>query len=306
MYKRIVVPLDGSALAERVLPVAGHLSQSLGASIELLLVVETPVEEIPQEISALAATDADNYLKQKIKILAETVDEKKLSYSVQTGHPASLIIECAESGKSTLILMSSHVHSGMQRLLLGSVAGKVVQAATTPVLLIPANARSPEVDLVEFQRMIVPLDGSKLAECVLPHATDLCKALDMELILVRCYDPNFPGASVRMHDVSKIVHDSAENYINSKVEELKARGMTKISYRIFRGSPADQITDFAVETPNSLIAMCTHGRHGIGRWMLGSVTHAVIHCSEEPVLVIRGTATVKGWPELNADPKDRR
>ena len=289
MYKRILVPLDGSALSERVLPIAVFLAQLLGADIELILVVSTPAEEIPKKLSSLAKKEADDYLRKRIKSLSEGFDKKKLSYRVKVGYPASLIIERAESRKETLILMSSHGYSGVQRLLLGSIAGKVVQAARTPVLLVPANARSPEGDLVKFQRMIVPLDGSKLAESVLPHVLSLCQSLDMELILVRSYDPSFPGSSVRMRDIAKIVRDSAENYIREKVEELKAKGLTRVSYRIFRGLPADQITDFAIETPNSLTVMCTHGRQGIGRWMLGSVTNAVIHCSEEPVLVIRSS-----------------
>ncbi len=288
MYKKILVPLDGSALSERVLPIANLLASSLGSSIELVFAIPTPAEGIPEEIKSLARQDGDDYLKKIVNTLSKENGKTAISYSVQTGHPASMIIERAESTDETLILMSSHGYSGIQRLLLGSVAGKVVQATNTPTLLIPANAKNPEGDLVEFKRMIVPLDGSKLAECVLTHAVELCKSLDMELILVRSYNPNFPGSSIRMHDVSKIVHDSAENYIKEKVQELKNKGLKKVSYKVFRGRPTEQITDFAIETSNSLTAMCTHGRNGIGRWMLGSVTNAVIHCSEEPVLVIRG------------------
>jgi len=288
MYKRILVPLDGSALSERVLPIAKLLAGSLGSSVELLFVVSKSAEGIPKEIKSQAREDGDDYLKKIVKRLTEDSGTTKISYSVKTGHPASKIIESAESKKKTLILMSSHGYSGVQRLLLGSVASKVVQATSTPTLLIPANAKNPEGNLVEFKRMIVPLDGSKLAESVLSHAIGLCKSLDMEVILVRSYNPNFPGSSVRMHDVSKIVHDSAENYIRAKAEELQKKGLKKVSYQVLHGRAGEQITDFAIETPDSLTAMCTHGRHGIGRWMLGSVTNDVIHCSEEPVLVIRG------------------
>ena len=289
MYKRILVPLDGSALSERVLPIAALLAGAFDSSIEFVFVISTPAEGIPEDIRSQAQKDGDEYLKKIVTKVSNGGKKAKIGYSVQTGHPASMIIERAEAEEATLILMSTHGYSGVQRLLLGSIAGKVVQATNTPILLIPANSKNPEGDLVEFKRMIVPLDGSKLAECVLSHATALCESLDMELILVRSYNPNFPGSSIRMHDVSKIVHDSAENYIRSKAQELKDKGLNRVSYRVFHGRAAEQITDFAIETPNSLTAMCTHGRHGIGRWMLGSVTNAVIHCSEEPVLVIRGT-----------------
>jgi len=288
MFNRILVPLDGSALSERVLPIARQLAGSFGSSIDLVYVIPTPADEIPEEITAQAARDGDDYLKEMAESLSADVDERKIGYSVQVGHPATKIIEQSEIQKDTLVLMSTHGYTGLQRLLLGSVAGKVVQAAATPVLLIPAEAKSPDGNLVEFRRVIVPLDGSKVAECVLPYVVSLCKTLDMELIVLRSYHPNFPGSSIRMHDVSQIVHDSAENYVKEKVKQLKTEGLKKVSYKVMRGLAAQQINDFALETPNSLIAMCTHGRHGIGRWMLGSVTNNVIQSSEEPVLVIRG------------------
>lgn len=288
MFKRVLVPLDRSALSERVLPIARCLVRSFDSRIDLVYVVPNTSEAIPEDFISDAREEADAYLKGIEDDLAAEFGAARIGRSVQTGYPASVIIEQAESQDDTLILMSSHGYSGVKRLLVGSVAAKVVQAAETPVLLVPAGAKNPSGDLVEFERLIAPLDGSELAESVLPYVINLCQTLDMELILVRSYHPNFPGSSIRMHDVSKIVHDSAENYIRAKAEELKKDGLEKVSYKVLRGVPAEQIADFAVETPNSVTALCTHGRHGFGRWMLGSVTNGVIHCSEEPVLVIRG------------------
>ncbi len=289
MFKRVLVPLDGSALSERVLPIAKRLARSFDSRIDLVYVNPTPSDDIPDEIASQAGEEGDAYLKGVADALIADIGEERIGYFVRSGYPASMIIEEGESKEESLILMSTHGYSGVQRLLLGSVASKVVQAAKIPVLLVPAEAKNPKGNLVEFERAIVPLDGSKLAECVLPYAINLCKTLDMELILVRSYHPNFPGTSIRMHDVSQIVHDSAENYLKAKLEELEGEGLEKVSYKVLRGLPAEQLTDFAIETPNSLTTMCTHGRHGIGRWVLGSVTGAVIQCSEEPVLVIRSS-----------------
>ncbi len=289
MFKRILVPLDGSDLSERVLPRAQQLAGSFGAVLELVYIVPSPIDEIPEDITSQAIQDGEKYLADTTSNLLAKSGSSKVDQHVESGHPASLIIERAESQSGTLILISSRAYSGLKKLLLGSVAGKVLQAANCPVLLVPADAKNPEGDLVEFKRAIVPLDGSELAERVLPIAVSMCKTLDMELILLRSYDPSFPGTSIRMHDVSQIVHDAAENYIKAKAEQLQQEGLSRVSYQVLRGVPADQITDFAVETPNSLTAMCTHGHHGIGRWLLGSVTEAVIHCAEEPVLVIRST-----------------
>jgi len=288
MFKRVLVPLDGSPLSERVLPIAKCFARSFDSRIELVYVVQKVADDIPETFSSQAREEGEAYLKGIAEALSAEHGAEKLSYSVESGYPASMIIGQAALDDDTLILMSTHGYSGVQRLLLGSVAGKVVQAARSPVLLVPAGAKNPKGELVEFERLIVPLDGSELAETVLPYAIKLCKTLGMELILTRSYHPNFPGTSIRMHDVSKIVHDSAENYIKAKAEELREEGLKKVSYKVLRGLPAEQITDLALETPNSVTALCTHGRHGVGLWMLGSVTNAVIHCSEEPVLVIRG------------------
>lgn len=287
MFKRVLVPLDKSALSERVLPIAKSLARSFGSRIDLVNVVPTISEDIPEEFIVQVSEEAEAYLKGIQDALSAELGAERVGHSVETGYPASVIIDQAESQDDTLVLMSTHGYTGVQRLLLGSVAGKVVQAASTPVLLVPGDAKNPQGDLVEFKRLIVPLDGSELAESILPYVTALCKSLDMELIVLRSYNPNFPGSSIRKREISQIVHDSAEAYVKEKAAQLKKEGVEKVSYKVLEGGPAEEIVDFAIETPNSVTALCTHGRHGISRWMLGSVTNGVIQCAEEPVLVIR-------------------
>ncbi len=286
MYKRIMVPLDGSELAELALPYAQQLAKAFNAVIDLVSAIQTNVDtEIPDQVTSEATKDAKTYLQ---RIADSLPKELRPRLEVKAGYPAEVIVDEAKVQGDTLIVMATHGYSGLKRWMLGSVAHKVVQVSECPVLLIPAGAKSPEGGPVEFRRAIVPLDGSPLAERILPTVIDLCKALDMELILARAYNPIFPGSSIRMHDISKIVHDAAANYIEAKAGELQERCGKEVKSKVLRGVPAEQITDFAVETPNSITAMCTHGRHGPGRWLLGSVTDAVIHCSEEPILVIRG------------------
>ena len=291
MFKRVLVPLDQSDLSERVLPIAQCLADYFDSKIDLVYVVSTDGETLPEDVAAEVQKEAEDYLKGIVDSWSSDNEAVKIEANVLEGYPASTIIEQAESQDDTLILMSTHGYSGVQRLLLGSVAGKVVQAAETPVLLIPAGATNPKGELVEFKRLIIPLDGSELAESILPYAINLCKTLDMELILVRAYHPSFPGSTIRMREVSQIVHDSAENYITDIAEKMRKEGLKDVSYKVLKGLAAEQITNFAVETPNSVTALCTHGRHGISRWMLGSVANAVIHCAEEPVLVIRAAKT---------------
>ena len=286
MYKRILVPLDGSDLSESALPYARQFAKALNAVVDLVYAVPTNIgDEIPDQITIEARKDGETYLQR----IADTLPkELRPRYQVKSGYPADVIVDEAELQKDTLVVMATHGYSGLKRLMLGSVAHKVVQGAATPVLLIPAGAKGPDGGPVELRRAIAPLDGSSLAEDILPSVIKLCKALNMQLILARAYNPNFPGSSIRMHDISKIVHDAAESYIKDKAAELTTQCGKHVEYKVLRGIPAEQITDLALKTPNSMTAMCTHGRHGPGRWLLGSVTDAVIHCSEEPVLVVRG------------------
>jgi nucleotide-binding universal stress UspA family protein len=287
MYARIVVPLDGSELSERVLPYVKHLATVFGASVELVKAIET--EDIPEDVVTEIRQEGTSHLEH---IAATFPEQLTTSCTVESGHAAEVILHAADAQDGTLIVMATHGYSGLQRWLLGSTAHKVVQAANSPVLLIPTGTTGNSgEELVTFDKFIVPLDGSTLAELILPYVVTLCKALDMEMILVRAYNPRFPGATIRMHEVSQIVHDAAENYVTEKARQLKNEGVKQVSCQVLRGIPAEQITDFALATPKSLTAMCTHGKHGVGRWVLGSVTDAVIHSSQEPVLVFRAPGT---------------
>ncbi len=292
MYKRILVPLDGSDLSELALPYAKQLAKALNTVVDLIYAVPTDIgDEIPDRITDEARQDGETYLQRIADTLPKALRPR---YQVKMGPPAEVIVDEAALQEETMVVMATHGYSSLKRLMLGSIAHKVVQVAETPVLLIPAGAKSPEGGPVELRRTIVPLDGSPLAEHILPSVIELCKALDMELILTRAYNPNFPGSSIRMHDISKIVHDAADSYIKEKAADLTKLCGKEVEYKVLRGTPAEQITDLALQTPNSMTAMCTHGRHGPGRWLLGSVTDAVIHCSEEPVLVVRGPSATAG------------
>ena len=284
MYIKIWVPLDGSDVSELVLPHAQRLAQSFNVTLELISVVVVP-EGVPVDVTSTLISERNSYLQRITESLPQSLAPK---FTVTMGHPAEVIIKQAEARDGALIVIATHGYTGPKRWFLGGVALKVVQHTKTPVLMIPAKAMNPEGGPVEFHTLIAPLDGSPVAEHVLPHAVSLCKSLNMELILARAYNPQFPGASIRMHEISEIVHDAAENYLKEKVSQLEGEGLRKVSYKVLRGISAEQITDLAIETPNSLTAMCAHGKHGLGRGTLGHVASSVIHCAEEPVLIIHG------------------
>ena len=204
--------------------------------------------------------------------------------------------------------MATHGRSGFNRLLLGSVAEKVLRGSTNPLLLIRPSEEAHSEGEAILRKVIVPLDGSEEAESVLPAVVELAKTLELEVLLLRAY-PRFntyAGAddynAVNYEVIRGALRDEAQSYLESKVGELKRKGVEKVSFAIPEGSGAGEIVALSGRTPNNLIAMCTHGRSGVKRWVLGSVTEKVVRLSRDPVLIVRGgslTSELRRSEQLN-------
>jgi nucleotide-binding universal stress UspA family protein len=299
MYTRMLIPLDGSKLAENVLPYARTLAGALDLRIELLSVVDLMdfartthaghVRDFDPIIEA-AVREGEQYLEN----VARSFTGSTVTCVVEQGQADQIIIEKSGSDKDTLIAMATRGRSGIHRWLMGSVAEKVLRGATTPLLLVRGDEEGKSDGAATLKSIVVPLDGSKMAETVLPRAVDLAKKLGLEIVLTRAYQiplsayagveaayiPNNEGLLTR-------VREEAGAYLETKVNELRGNGIEKVSSILLVGSGADEIIDLARGTPDNLIAMCTHGRSGVKRWALGSVTEKVVRHSGDPVLVVR-------------------
>jgi nucleotide-binding universal stress UspA family protein len=188
--------------------------------------------------------------------------------------------------------MATHGMSGIQRLILGSVAYKVAHTATNPLLLVRPVAESG--NRILLKTLLVPLDGSGLADKILPHVAAMARKLNLEVILLRVYafptETYIVGDGLYMDVLSRereAVRKEIEDYLSAKSWALQSEGVNRVSTLGVQGEAAQEIIDLARRTPNCLIAMSTHGRSGLDRWVVGSVAEKVIHHSREPVLVIR-------------------
>jgi nucleotide-binding universal stress UspA family protein len=142
-----------------------------------------------------------------------------------------------------------------------------------------------------FAKVLVPLDGSKLAEGVLPYVRDLARGGATEVQLLRVREPIPPDLAdtshhLYLHQIEDSINSHMNDYLQAAGQPLREKGIP-VSYQVKAGNPATQIISEAGEHPDCLIAMSTHGRSGLGRWMLGSVTDRVVSQSSNPVLVIR-------------------
>ena len=291
MYNKILVPLDGSKLAEQVLPYARLLAEAIGAAVELLRVTDGDAR-VP-----LGGAAAADYLKETAARCFSA--STNVACTELTGKPAESIVDRAMIDTDCLIVMATHGASGLRRWLVGSVALKVIQAARNPLLLVRASETPSAEPDISLRSIIVALDGSELAEAVLGPAIELARPLHSEIILARAWalpasayyrSADESGAAMFIPTYDQLVaavRGEAADYLAAKLTELGARGVDNLRAETLEGPAADKIIDLARATPGSLIAISTHGRSGVRRWMLGSVTENVVRHATRPVLILR-------------------
>ncbi len=299
MYSKILVPLDGSKTAEKVLPYARYLAGKFKVPVELLAVVD--IAEVASHMAGEKARfldtiidDADRRLTSYLGKVATTFAGTDVRCSVEKGKAEDTIIEKAATDKAMLITMATHGRSGLNRFLLGSVAEKVLRGMVNPLLLIRASEAAKSEGEAMLKAIIVPLDGSEVAEGVLPLAAGMAKKLDLEIELFRTYHIpyNVYGGEEGFYagnyeEMLANVRDEAAQYLDKKAAELKNLGVAKVTCVTKEGLAADEIIVLGQKTPDNLIAMSSHGRSGVKRWVLGSVAEAVVRHCGDPVLITR-------------------
>jgi nucleotide-binding universal stress UspA family protein len=293
----MLIPLDGSQVAEQVLPYARCLAKALKIPVELLEIVDI------ETLRLLANPERGRYLdtllsekmessKSYLEAIAQSFQGTQVTCVVEKGKAEEMVIERAATDKDTLIVMATHGRSGIQRWVLGSVADKVLHGSTNHLFLIRANDQAKAGGEAPLKKVIVPLDGSPLAETVLPYVVDLAKKMRLEVVLVRAYAlPTSTADEYQTYtdELIGLIEAEARDYLAEKIKEAKAKGLENVSSVVNVGYGAEEIITLARNTPDNFIAMSTHGRSGVKRFVLGSVTDRVVRHSGDPVLIIRAT-----------------
>jgi len=296
MYEKILVALDGSQLSEQILPYSRLLADKLKLAVELIHVINpdlaTPTSAAGQaRYQDVLAAENEKGLVYLKKIAGSFALASKIQCSVAPGNPAEVIVDKAAADRQTLIAMTTHGRSGINRWLIGSVADKVLHAAANPLLLVRAGETAAVQGTAAWQRMIVPLDGSPLAERVIPNAAELARPLGLEVVLMRVFGVPTPvfaeDYGPYVEELWTQLEDEAQKYLTEKKQQLLAHGLTNVVTIVTAGFPAEKIIDAARERKDALVAMSTHGRSGFNRFVMGSVTDRVVRHSGDPVLIIR-------------------
>jgi len=295
-YSRLLVPLDGSTVAEVVLPFARQLAVRLGLEINILHVCSSDDSEFSSMHRRYVQWIGDS-IKQQSITESSTIETRS---HIVTGHSAEGILDFAEENRMDLILMATHGYSGIRRWALGGVADKVLRMSKVPIWLIRAG-QAQQVDYDKWSKItaLVLLDGSKYSEHILPHVEMMSKQRGAEIIdviLIRVCEPpeisaDYP-ASMRLSweenvkRVTDLMKQSSRKYLEGIEKRLTDSGL-KVRSEVLMGKPADEIIKYATGIPDGLIAMTTRGHSGISRWAYGSVADRILTGASNPVLLIR-------------------
>ncbi|MBE9501658.1 MAG: universal stress protein [Chloroflexi bacterium] len=304
MYRRMLVPLDGSELAEVVFTYAKELAGRLDLDL-IFLHVYSPEQSEFASIHRAYVEQAAEIIKRHSEEVQQRTGIQPAGKAVEArgevavGHPAEEILHYADENDIDLILMATHGRSGVRRWAMGSVADKVLHASKVPVLLVRAGIPKEIVyDKWPSTTILVPLDGSELAESVLPHVEAVAKQRGAELVdvvLLRvCQTPVIPS---NYPQVTYLTQEEAqketakykrrvEQYLAGVEKRLKDVGL-KVRSEVLVGEPADEIVDYANQNPFNLIVMATHGVSGFTRWALGSVADRVLLGVSSPIFLVR-------------------
>jgi nucleotide-binding universal stress UspA family protein len=296
MYSKLLIPLDGSKTAERVLPYARYLAARLKLRVELMAIIEMTelAAHAPPGRAPVYEKMVDNETARSEAYLngvAATFGGMEVQCTVEKGRPGEVLARRSGAGSGLLMAMTTHGRSGVGRVLMGSVAEKVLRTAGS-TLIVRADDETPTVLDAKFAAIIVPLDGSELAAAVLPQAAELARALGAEVILFRAYHIPYSAyadeeslALANYDQLTVEMRDEATKYLEEKAAELRRLGVEKVSCVSREGRPADEIIALGRKTADNLIVMGSHGRSGVERWVLGSVAETVARHAAGPVLI---------------------
>lgn len=302
MYRTIVVPVDGSALAERAIPVAAALARRDHALVHVVLVHESlPIVEQLDETGRLRLReDESRYVAQLAEQLQQR-DGVRASHALLDGDVGEAICAAVREVKADLVTMTTHGRTGISRLWLGSVADAIMRAATTPVLMLRASLEPesyPVGNGAVFHRMLLPLDGSALAAEIIDHAVRLGGEIGCRYILARVVEPVMRMETVIPDAAGMILvadEEATEGERQAALGELEAMAATlrrdhpdidlRVAVRVDR-NVAEGLLQLARDHVVEAVAIATHGR-GVSRLVLGSVADKVLRASAGAVLVYR-------------------
>ena len=303
MYHKIIVPLDGSQLAESALPYATEMAGRMDLDIILFRAYSTTGPGTASDCDEYLLRTAERISRAAREIQSHT-DPKSKAVEVKPvtreGYPPEEIIQGIREYGADLVVMATHGYSGLRGWVMGSVADKVTRKSAVPVFLVRAGA-PPTLSYQNLLALpiLVPLDGTKSSEAVLPHVVALTlqgKGEKMSVRLLRIVEPvwdttDFPEAGIAvsaesLHQARERQRVDAQDYISRIERQLETEGIN-VNSEVRLGQAAHEILASAREHPTGLIVMAACGLSGTCDWDLGGNANKVLNASKNPMLIVR-------------------
>jgi nucleotide-binding universal stress UspA family protein len=301
----ILLPHDGSELADSTLPYAVALQRATGVPLELLRVLEELKPIYDSGSRQLIWIDPEQPRTEMahselLDPIASRLAEQgvKPKQVIRVGDPRHEILAEAETLDRPLILLASHGRGGLSRVVFGSVASGLLRAARGPILIVRAQHIAQQPRQVTFTKLLVPLDGSELSERALPFAVELAREAGAQLRLVRVaetfrnelphntanlfMEPSYKAMLERFETLEQ----EANDYLTAVATRLRAEAID-VTIEALSGDPFRELTAAVERQAPDLIVMATHGRGGITRWFYGSVADRLLTTTSLPVLLVR-------------------
>jgi len=298
VFKKILVPLDGSRFAEQALPAAVVLAEQAGATLQLALVhhqvpnvalaVDVPIYDVQADAEMRARETA--YLDEVARRLRDTTRLDIATVALE-GAAAEALAQHAERERADLVILATHGRGPVSRFWLGSVADYLLRHLPMPVLLIRARERAGAPEALPLRRILVPLDRSTVSEAVLEPVSTLAQLTQGHIALLHVAEPLLPiierstaYPAIADRELNQRLVLDAQVYLDRVAERLRAQGHS-VSTQVVQGiGVAATILEHAADIHADLVAMATHGATGVRRLLLGSVTDKVVRGADRPVL----------------------
>ncbi len=299
MFEHLLVPLDGSKLAESVLPAVAYLAPTLQSSVMLIHVIESAAhKEIhgdrhltePGEALAYLQDAARRRLPESIRVEFHVHEEKEKQL-------AQSIFRHSHEFHSEMVILCTHGRHGMRDFLFGSIAQQVIALGACPVLVLPAEWNRPAQEARDFtiSKILVPLDGDRQHEQCLPVAAEIARACRaaLHLVMVVPYYEHLtdepaaagrllPGTALAMLDLAQ---EGGEQYLRECSARLEAADIP-MSGEVIRGEPIYQVIQAAEDTGSDLIILGTHGKKATDAFWSGSLTPKIASRTRTPLLLV--------------------
>ncbi|MGH7527147.1 MAG: universal stress protein [Gemmatimonadales bacterium] len=300
-FRSVLVPLDGSPLAEQAIPLAFEIARAARSRVRLVLVHQSPPPSFDAASARfyrsidLAIRKAGRECLRELVARLRQSPAPQVSSVIIDGPAAPARLEYVGDIGADLVAMTTHGHGGLRGTWLGSVADHLIRSLQVPVIVVRAREEpGGAVPPPKIREILVPLDGSSLAEAALAPASAIAGLFDAELLLVQVVRPLSAGSMLPVPfaagydaEFMALRRKEAQDYLDDLAKDLRERGVRAAGNVVVGHKVVETLLDLARQERVDLVAIATHGRSGLQRLVLGSVADKLIRAAEPPVLVVR-------------------